>query len=158
LNFTLVHPFSDGNGRMARCLQSYVLAGEGILSTEFLSIEEYLGRNTVAYYAVLAQVAQGEWSPQNDSRPWLEFCLTPHFRQARTLLRRVKETEALWDRCEQIAHRSALPDRCVGTLYDASRGWRVRRSLYIKTVASSAGEVITQASATRDLAAMVKAG
>ena len=39
----------------------------------------------------------------------------------------------------------------------ACRGWRLRRPLYVKTVASS-GEEITAASATRDLAAMVNAG
>jgi len=158
LNLVLVHPFSDGNGRMARCAQSYVLASEGILSPEFLSIEEYLGRNTRAYYEVLARVAGGVWSPQNNSRPWIEFCLTAHTRQARTLLRRIQETEALWDRCEQIVRRNGIPDRCVGALCDAARGWRLRRSLYIKTVLSSAGDVITDDTATRDLRAMSRAG
>lgn len=76
LNLALIHPFSDGNGRMARCLQSYVLAGEGVLSPEFLSIEEYLGRNTADYYAVLREVAQGSRTPARDARPWLRFCLT----------------------------------------------------------------------------------
>jgi len=60
LNLTMIHPFSDGNGRMARCLQSLVLARGGKLSPEFLSIEEYLGRNTPSYYQVLSAVAQGE--------------------------------------------------------------------------------------------------
>src|SRR5664280_3149811 len=40
LNFVMVHPFRDGNGRMARILQSLVLAREGILAPEFASIEE----------------------------------------------------------------------------------------------------------------------
>src|SRR6267143_1167825 len=53
LNLTMIHPFSDGNGRMARCLQTLVLAREGILEPEFCSIEEYLGRNTPMYYQVL---------------------------------------------------------------------------------------------------------
>lgn len=158
LNLALVHPFSDGNGRMARCIQSYVLAGEGLLSPEFLSIEEYLGRNTTAYYDVLTEVAQGVWSPRRDARPWLRFCLTAHYRQAQTLLRRIEETEALWDRCDQIARRHRLPDRSVGALCDAARGWRLRRSLYVKTVRSSAGDEITDATATRDLSAMAKAG
>lgn len=158
LNLALVHPFSDGNGRMARCVQSYVLAGDGLLSPEFLSIEEYLGRNTAAYYDVLTEVARGSWSPHRDARVWLRFCLTAHYRQAQTLLRRIEETEALWDRCEQLARRHGLSDRCVGALCDASRGWRLRRSLYIKTVSSSAGEKITDATATRDLSAMAKAG
>jgi Fic family protein len=158
LNLALVHPFSDGNGRMARCLQSYVLASEGILSPEFLSIEEYLGRNTGAYYGVLSEVARGSWSPTRDARPWLRFCLTAHYRQALTILRRIDETEALWDRCEQLAREHRLPDRCVGALCDASRGWRFRRSLYIKTVLSSTGTSITDETATRDLRAMARAG
>ncbi len=148
LNLALVHPFSDGNGRMARCVQSYVLAGDGLLSPEFLSIEEYLGRNTTAYYEVLTQVAHGSWNPTRDARPWLHFCLSAHYRQAQTLLRRIEETEALWDRCDQLARRHRLPDRSVGALCDAARGWRLRRSLYIKTVKSSAGEDITDATAT----------
>lgn len=119
LNLALIHPFSEGNGRMARCVQSWVLAGERLLSPQFLSIEEYLGRNTSAYYDVLTLVAQGSWNPARDARPWLRFCLTAHYRQARTLLRRIEETEALWDRCEQLARRHRLPDRTVGPLGDA---------------------------------------
>ena len=158
LNLALVHPFSDGNGRMARCLQSYVLAGEGILSPEFLSIEEYLGRNTTAYYDVLSEVAQGSWTPQHDAHPWLRFCLTAHYRQALTILRRIEEAEALWDRCEQLVRRHRLPDRSVGALCDAARGWRFRRSLYIKTVRSSSDEAISDDTATRDLRALTDAG
>jgi Fic family protein len=158
LNLTMIHPFSDGNGRMARCLQSLVLAGDGIISPEFSSIEEYLGRNTAAYYEVLGDIGQGRWQPDRSARPWVRFCLTAHLRQAGTLVRRVRETEALWDRCEQLAHRHALPDRCVGALCEAARGWRLRRSLYIKVVRSSSGETITDATATRDLRAIVAAG
>jgi Fic family protein len=73
LNLKLIHPFSDGNGRMARCLQTFVLARDGVLAPEFTSIEEYLGRNTQAYYDVLSDVAEGSWSPQRSARPWLEF-------------------------------------------------------------------------------------
>src|SRR6516164_8478986 len=51
LNLVMIHPFSDGNGRMGRALQTMVLARDGILDPRFLSIEEYLGRNTLDYYA-----------------------------------------------------------------------------------------------------------
>lgn len=158
LNLALIHPFSDGNGRMARCIQSFVLTAEEPYSPEFLSIEEYLGRNTNDYYAALTEVAQGSWSPGSDARPWLRFCLTAHYRQALTLLRRIEEIEALWDQCDQLARRHKLPDRSVGALCDAARGWRTRRSLYVKTVRSSAGEEITDTTATRDLRSIVRAG
>ncbi len=95
LNLVMIHPFSDGNGRMARVLQTLVLAREGILDPTFSSIEEYLGRNTQDYYAVLGEVGRGAWHPEHDALPWIRFCLTAHFRQAETLLRRTQETEHL---------------------------------------------------------------
>ena len=60
LNLTLIHPFSDGNGRMARCLQTFVLVGGGLGSPAFVSIEEYLGANTAAYYDVLTGVGAAD--------------------------------------------------------------------------------------------------
>jgi Fic family protein len=64
LNLVMVHPFRDGNGRMARCLQSLILARSGVLSPVFMSIEEYLGRNTAEYYRVLSEVGGGSWQPR----------------------------------------------------------------------------------------------
>lgn len=157
LNLTLIHPFSDGNGRMARCLQSYVLASAGVLSPVFSSIEEYLGRNTDAYYAVLEKVARGQWGPQHDTRPWIEFALTAHFHQAHTIERRIHETDALWDRCEQLVRQRHVPDRSVAALCDAARGWRLQRTLYKKLVLDGVGEDITDDTATRDLRALVDA-
>lgn len=158
LNVTLVHPFSDGNGRMARCLQTYVLGSAGPISSEFCSIEEYLGHDTAGYYAVLSKVAQGSWAPQRDAGPWVRYCLTAHYRQARTLLRRIRETEALWDRCEQLVSTHHLPERCVGALFDVARGWRLRRSLYVKLVRAATGEELSDTMATRDLRALSEAG
>ena len=159
LNLTLIHPFTDGNGRMARCLQSFVLGcAFGGLSPVFSSIEEYLGRNTAAYYAALTETAAGSWSPERSSRPWIEFCLTAHYRQASALRRRIDRFQALWDRCEQIAANSRVPDRTIDALMQAARGWRLNRSLYMSIVKSASGEEISDAMATRDLAAMAAAG
>jgi len=154
LNLVMIHPFSDGNGRMARCVQTLVLAREAILEPPFASIEEYLGRNTQAYYAVLAEVGGGVWSPERDARPWLRFCLTAHLRQARTLLARVKESEQLWERCSLEAQRARLPARVIPVLFNAALGFRAQRSAY-RAVAE--GEV-SDAMASRDLRAMAEAG
>lgn len=157
LNLAMIHPFRDGNGRMARCLQSLVLAREGILSPIFSSIEEYLGKNTPEYYAVLREVGAGRWQPNRDARPWLRFVLKAHLRQARTMLQRIKESERLWIELDELAKRKHLNERCVTALWDAAMKYRVRRSTY-QAIFEEAGEEISDAIATRDLRAMVDAG
>jgi len=152
LNLVMIHPFSDGNGRMARALQSFVLAREGILDPTFSSIEEYLGRNTPAYYDVLAQVGQGAWHPENDPLPFVTFCLTAHYRQAETLLRRSEEMNRLWGLLEAEAKRRGLPERSLFALGDAALGFRVRNATY-RTAAE-----ISDPLASRDLRALVDAG
>jgi len=130
LNLAMIHPFRDGNGRMARILQAVVLAREGVLAPAFVSIEEYLGRNTDDYYEVLADVGGGMWHPQRNARPWVRFVLTAHYRQAQTLLRRANEAERRWDMLEQEVLQRRLPERCVGALWDAALGFKVRNATY----------------------------
>jgi Fic family protein len=152
LNLVMIHPFSDGNGRMARALQTLVLAREGILDPTFSSIEEYLGRNTQAYYDVLAEVGQGSWHPENHPLPWIKFCLTAHYRQAETLLRRTEETGRLSDLLAAELARRKMQERQVIALLDAAYGYRVRNNTY-RTAAD-----VSDAIASRDLGQLVSAG
>jgi Fic family protein len=153
LNLAMVHPFRDGNGRMARCLQTLILAREGMLAPQFCSIEEYLGRNTEAYYAVLAEAGGGSWQPERDTRSWMRFILTAHFRQAQTLLRRVRESEQLWSELEKLVAKHALPERVIPALFDAALGLRVRNATY-RTI----DEGMSEQTASRDLRSMVDRG
>jgi len=130
LNLTMIHPFSDGNGRMARALQTMVLSREGILDPTFSSIEEYIGRHSAEYYAVLALVGQGSWHPENDSLPWLRFCLTAHYRQATDLLRRTTDLAKLWSELEQLVNKHKINERSVNALADAAMGYKVKNPTY----------------------------
>lgn len=158
LNLTLIHPFSDGNGRMARCLQTLVLARDRVLAPIFSSIEEFLGRNTQAYYDVLEVVGAGAWHPDRDARRWIRFCLRAHYMQVRTMLRRRQETEELWNACLALAEHNHLPERCVAGLFDVARGLRLRRPGYQAVVEFATGEEVSEQTATRDLTAMVDLG
>lgn len=158
LNLAMIHPFSDGNGRMARALQTLVLARDQIVAPVFSSIEEYLGRNTQAYYDVLAEVGQGRWNPQHDATPWVRFCLTAHYRQAKTHLRRMEEADEVWSACVDLTVAHRLPERCGGALYDASFGLRIRNPGYRDLVEQTMGVEISSLTASRDLNAMVEAG
>lgn len=157
LNLAMIHPFRDGNGRMARCLQTLVLARDGILASEFSSIEEYLGANTQAYYDVLAEVGLGAWRPDRDARPWVRFCLTAHFVQATSILRRMNESERVWLALDGLISTHKLQVRCETALFDATLGLRVRNATY-RAGLKSWNEELSHATATADLAAMVKAG
>jgi Fic family protein len=152
LNLVMIHPFSDGNGRMARCLQTLVISQKGVCDPTFSSIEEYLGRNTQDYYAVLAEVGQGKWNPQNDTRPWIRLNLTAHYRQAGTALRRARMISKLWEELEREIRKHRLLDRTIFALSDAAMGYRIRSSHY-RRIADVSGVV-----ASRDLRAIVNAG
>jgi Fic family protein len=152
LNLVMIHPFRDGNGRMARCLQTLVLARQGVLTPDFCSIEEYLGRNTPAYYDVLAEVAGRRWQPDRDARGWLRFCLTAHYRQARTLLRRAEEAEQRWEALEAEVDRRGLSERTIAALFNAALGYRIRNATY------RAQADVSELVASRDLRALVEAG
>jgi Fic family protein len=152
LNLVMIHPFSDGNGRMARCLQTLILARAGTSDPQFASIEEYLGRNTREYYDVLAETGGGAWQPERETRPWIRFCLTAHFRQATTLLRRSRQLQRIWDALEVETVKRALPERTILALADATVGLKVRNATY-RSVAD-----ISDGAAARDLKALVDAG
>lgn len=157
LNLVMVHPFKDGNGRMARCLQTLVMARNGVLSPVFCSIEEYLGQNTQAYYDVLALVGKGSWNPSGDATEWVRFILTAHLRQARTLQRRIKESERLWGDLEELIKLNHLPERTLPILYDASMRFRIRNGTY-RAILEETDESITEQVASRDLKQLTNLG
>lgn len=152
LNLVMVHPFRDGNGRMARALQTLVLAQDSVLEPTFASIEEWLGANTDAYYRVLAATGQGAWHPENDATLWLKFNLRAHHMQAQTLRRRVAEADDVGAQVIQILDVHRLPERMFDPLFDAAQGARVRRPTYVKRSG------VEDRTATRDLKVLVDSG
>ncbi len=113
LHLVSVHPFRDGNGRISRIVQSLVLARGGLLAPEFVSIEEYLGRNTAAYYATLQAVQGGTYRPERDAAPWVRFCVAAHLEQARLRLEQLAEAGRRWAYLEALVERREWPDRLV---------------------------------------------
>jgi len=152
LNLVMIHPFMDGNGRMARCLQTLVLGREQIIEPPFCSIEEYLGRYTQEYYDVLAEVGQGAYHPENDCRAWIRFNLVAHFRNASWLLQRSRMSQRVWSQIELILNRKGIHERSLPALFDAAFGYRVRRTHYM------ASAEVSEQVASRDLKILVDHG
>jgi Fic family protein len=137
LHVVSVHPFRDGNGRVSRIVQSLVLAREGLLAPEFLSIEEYLGGNTEAYYAILQKVQGGSYRPERDAAPWVRFCVRAHVEQARRRVEQIREAGARWSFLEELVERRHWPDRLVIAL-EQSLFQGVDRASYAKEAEVSA--------------------
>ncbi|MDQ2707374.1 MAG: Fic family protein [Actinomycetota bacterium] len=152
LNLVMIHPFRDGNGRTARCLQTLILARDSIVAPELSSVEEFLGRNSPSYYAVLGLVGQGSWQPTNDATPWIKYMLRAHHMQAQTVVGRLAEAGHMWTRLDELAADLTIHERSVPALYDCALGLRIRRSSYLRLAD------VEERTATRDLQQLVDAG
>lgn len=67
LNLVMIHPYSDGNGVWQGLCKRWFSRGSRFVAPVFSSIEEYLGRNTQAYYDILAEVGRGSWNPSGST-------------------------------------------------------------------------------------------
>jgi Fic family protein len=151
LHVTSVHPFRDGNGRVARIVQSLVLARGGLASPGFFSIEEYLREHTREYYAALRETQGGSYRPERDATRWVAFCLQAHLVQARRRLDEVERAATRWQRLEEIVEGRGWPDRMAIAL---------EQSLLDSTDRSRYGEVagVSPATASADLRRLLDAG
>lgn len=64
-----IHPFLDGNGRVARALSTLILFLEGYDIRKFFSLEEYFDKNAQEYYSALQSVEK----TGGDLTGWLEY-------------------------------------------------------------------------------------
>lgn len=67
--FVRIHPFIDGNGRVARCLATLILFQEGYDIRKFFSLEEYFDNDPTGYYTALQSVEKNS----SDLTEWLEY-------------------------------------------------------------------------------------
>jgi Fic family protein len=151
LHVVSVHPFRDGNGRVSRIVQSLVLALGGLLAPEFVSIEEYLGAHTDAYYAALRAVQGGSYQPQRDARPFVRLCVEAHLEQARRRLLQLDQAAARWSYLERLVEERGWPDRLSVAL---------EQSLFDGTdrASYSAEAGVSAPTASNDLRRLVDAG
>lgn len=60
--FEAIHPFTDGNGRTGRVLNSLFFISEGLLSLPILYLSHYIIQHKADYYRLLREVTQtDEW-------------------------------------------------------------------------------------------------
>jgi Fic family protein len=74
-DFLAIHPFRDGNGRMARLLTLLLLSQSGYHVGRYISLERLVNHARDGYYEALEAAGHG-WHEDNHSIwPWLEYLL-----------------------------------------------------------------------------------
>lgn len=76
LDFLCIHPFSDGNGRMARLLTALALYHQGYEVARYISLERLIEQTKESYYDTLWRASQGWHEGAHDPMPWVDYWLS----------------------------------------------------------------------------------
>lgn len=75
LDFTCIHPFNDGNGRVSRLLTLLALYRAGYLVGKYVSIEKTIEDSKATYYEALKASSAGWNTNENDYEPFARYML-----------------------------------------------------------------------------------
>jgi Fic family protein len=73
LDLLCIHPFSDGNGRVARLMSLLLLYRGGHQVGAYISLEKIIEQSKEQYYETLNKSSQGWHQNQHDLMPWAEY-------------------------------------------------------------------------------------
>ena len=99
--FVTIHPFDDGNGRIARAIADMVLARSEKTSQRFYSMSAQIREERKTYYDILEATQKGDL----DITRWLEWfldCLGRAFERSETILGAVLGKTRFWERFAKV--------------------------------------------------------
>jgi len=73
LDLLVIHPFEDGNGRVARLLTNAMLTEHGYTAGRYVSLEQAVAESADAYYQALLESTHGWHDGAADPWPWLGY-------------------------------------------------------------------------------------
>jgi Fic family protein len=147
--FVTIHPFDDGNGRIARAIADMALARSENTPQRFYSMSAQIRQERAAYYGILERTQKAAM----DVTPWMEWflgCLGRAIDGAQTILSAVLAKARFWEAVSGVPlnHRQRL---VLNRLLDGFAG-KLTTSKYAKLAKCS------QDTALRDILACVERG
>lgn len=113
--FLTLHPFDDGNGRLARALTEWLLARAEKNSLRFYSLSAQIQREKDAYYEALERAQRGG----RDVTRWIAWFVGCHARavaEAEARLKTILDKASFWQAHAQTAlnaHQRAMLNRLL---------------------------------------------
>jgi Fic family protein len=92
LDFLCIHPFRDGNGRMARLLTTLLLYQEGFTLARYVSLERIVEQTKSSYYGSLHASSAGWHDARHSLLSWWEYFLGIVLAAYRELAQRLEMT------------------------------------------------------------------
>jgi Fic family protein len=146
-----VHPFKDGNGRVARVLASLVMYRGGFERPEFTSLEEWWGRHVDDYYAAFDSLGR-HFREDADVTPFISAHVGAQLSQVRALDLREEVERRIWSALEEMAEAAGQPRRLANAAWEG---------LFERSLTAGAYRNITDVGetvATQDLTTAVALG
>ena len=147
--FVTVHPFEDGNGRIARAVADMALARSEDSSQRFYSMSSQIRAERAAYYEVLERTQRGT-TDVTDWMTWFLACLGRSIDAAGTALAAVLAKARFWERAGGIA-LNGRQRRVLNRVLDGFEG-KLTTSKWARLAKCS------QDTALRDIMALVDHG
>jgi Fic family protein len=147
--FVTVHPFDDGNGRIARAIADMALARSEKSPQRFYSMSTQIQQERAAYYDILERTQKGTM----DITPWMDWfldCLGRAIDGAQTTLGTVLTKARFWESVRGVS-LNARQTLVLNRLLDGFEG-KLTTSKYAKLTKSS------QDTALRDILLLVERG
>jgi Fic family protein len=128
--FVTIHPFEDGNGRIARAIADMALARADGVAERFYSMSSQIERERKQYYDSLESSQRGGM----DITLWLEWflgCLDRALENAQENLRAILHKARIWERINQDGPVNERQHAVINRLLDGFEG-KLSSSKYAK--------------------------
>jgi Fic family protein len=145
LDLLTIHPFEDGNGRVARALTNALLTDAGYGVGRYVSVEQLVAEDSDAYDAALLASTHGWHEAEHDPWPWLAYFTAILDRAYRLLAERVDSsrlTGTKQDRVRDLVLNHAGPTFRIADVRAALPGIS-DQTIRLALEALRAGDVIT---------------
>ena len=115
LDFLCIHPFRDGNGRIARLITLMLLYRFDYQVGRYISLERVIEQSKQTYYETLEASSQGWHEGRHDAMPWLNYFWGVMQRAYSEFRERVTETQPAGrgSKTEQITPPGAAADEAL---------------------------------------------
>ena len=155
--FEAIHPFTDGNGRTGRIVNSLFLIQQGLLTLPILYLSRYIIRHKADYYRLLLQVTR-----EQDGEAWIIFVLKGVEETAIWTTAKIASIKALSEHTAEYVHEALpkvythelvnlifeLPYCRISSLVAAGIAKRQTAAQYLKQLVEIG--VLTEAPATKE--------